>query len=275
MGNTMGIVPPHMRDGGKGLGKGRPPSEWEMFGNKRLGESDGTDESEPKRLRPQDRAAENDMDKVCWNFVKGFCSKGQACRWGHIIPQGYEKPAPGAKGARWQPSAEINTGGGGSFGGGPPPQMSPPQMSPPPMPFARSPEPESAQETYSGDPPSGGARVRIVGLAARPAFNNRIAVCKGKDDAANRWEVQLEDGSILRVQEKNMRVIAEEGRVDGAGGSHLSIGERVRITGLTSKPGFNNRAALCQAYDRTSMNWSVLLDDGSTLAIPEENLMPY
>merc|ERR1719487_2986389 len=107
-----------------------------------------------------------------------------------------------------------------------------------PMAFAPSPSAEPV-ETYSSSPPSGGARVRIVGLSARPAFNNRIAVCKSFDEAASRWEVQLEDGSILRVQQKNMRVIAEEGRVDGSGGSRLSIGERVRITGLTSKPALN------------------------------------
>lgn len=231
-------------------------------------ESCTTVEPPAKRQRPQDvqaerMASEGNLEKVCWNYARGHCAKGDACRWGHIVPPGYQGPSAGEQ-QKWRP-------------GMPNPAYSvvPPPNSPGGgMGFAGSPTPEEAPETYSNEPVTAGGRIRIVGLSARPAFNNRIAVCKTYDALASRWEVQLEDGSILRVQEKNMRVIQEEGRVDGAGGS-LSVGERVRITGLTARPQLNNRAALCQSYDRTSLQWWVLLDDGSKLAVPEDNLFPY
>jgi hypothetical protein len=214
-------------------------------------------EPQAKRMCPQPDLGSIDLDKVCWNFAKGFCAKGAACRWGHILPPGYTGPSAATQ-ASWRPA----------------PTVVPPGFVREDPAAARSPAPTDEMETYSGAAPSGGARVRIVGLATRPAFNNRIAVCKGYDEAASRWEVQLEDGSILRVQEKNLRVIQEEGVFNGAG-QQLSIGERVRITGLASKPSYNNRPALCKSFDRLQGEWEVLLDDGSTLNVPESNLFPY
>merc|ERR1712032_1325293 len=130
-------------------------------------------------------------------------------------------------------------------------------------------------EIYSSKPPSAGAIVRITGLTTRPAFNNRVATCKSFDSSATRWEVQLEDGSILRLQEKNMKVIEQQGSLISNASAKLAAGERVRITGLSTKPLYNNRAALCQTYDKATKNWTVLIEDGTKMSIPETNLMPY
>jgi len=283
-GGSGGIVPPFMQQGLPPPGGYAPQAAMPSsrgYGNDCPAPRDMSGEPMSKRQRPQDiqcerRAAEGDLEQVCWNYAKGHCSKGDLCRWGHIVPPGYSGPAAGEREA-WKPPRAgatpfdgvrppITPGPGAGLGGG----------SGSPMGFAKSPAPDDmATETYSSAPPSGGSRVRIVGLSTRPAFNNRIAVCKSFDASASRWEVQLEDGSILRIQEKNMRVISEEGRFEGASSSRLSVGERVRITGLTSRPGLNNRAALCQSHDRASSSWWVLLDDGSTLTVPEDNLLPY
>jgi hypothetical protein len=219
-----------------------------------------------KKARPQDDIAaklfaEGKMDQanICWNYARGHCAKGAECRWGHVEGinggQGFGagNPTPGQTCAS-SFAMPASLGGNEVFAGNVDPLE---------------------HEVYSSKPPSSNAMVRVTGLIDRPAFNNRIATCKSFDSSSSRWEVQLEDGSILRLQEKNMKVIEKAGSLVSNASSKLAAGERVRITGLTSKPLYNNRAALCQSYDKGTKNWVVLIEDGSKMSIPESNLMPY
>lgn len=108
---TGGVIPPFMQQGYAQ----RPPmmSPPQMSPPVMSPPPDADEPGEPphKRLRPQDIAAESDIDKVCWNYVKGSCMKGNACRWGHIVPQGYTGPSPGVRESWRPPNAR------GAFGG--------------------------------------------------------------------------------------------------------------------------------------------------------------
>eukprot|EP00929_Paragymnodinium_shiwhaense_P045344 TRINITY_DN23177_c0_g1_i3.p1 TRINITY_DN23177_c0_g1~~TRINITY_DN23177_c0_g1_i3.p1 ORF type:complete len:925 (-),score=154.06 TRINITY_DN23177_c0_g1_i3:100-2874(-) len=48
-----------------------------------------------------------------------------------------------------------------------------------------------------------GMRVMITGLVSKPEFNKRWAVVKGFNATMTRWDVQLEDGTNLRLKEAN------------------------------------------------------------------------
>eukprot|EP00928_Gymnodinium_smaydae_P026250 TRINITY_DN20674_c0_g1_i1.p1 TRINITY_DN20674_c0_g1~~TRINITY_DN20674_c0_g1_i1.p1 ORF type:complete len:769 (+),score=134.06 TRINITY_DN20674_c0_g1_i1:324-2309(+) len=49
------------------------------------------------------------MDNRCWDFYNGYCNKGAACRWSHLIVPGDIRGAP-------KPISVAGKGGGGGYG---------------------------------------------------------------------------------------------------------------------------------------------------------------
>lgn len=138
-------------------------------------------------------------DLLCWDFAKGFCSRGEWCRYVHLVvpggkgaeskgnnpqsnyfPQGFPGPPPGSPFEFNGQQAQTLGSADGLF-----------EMPPPPEPFVPTLLP--------------GTRVQILGLSTKPEFNEQVGECQIFDETSSRWLVQLADGSSLRVKEANLR----------------------------------------------------------------------
>eukprot|EP00927_Polykrikos_kofoidii_P070878 TRINITY_DN67256_c0_g1_i1.p1 TRINITY_DN67256_c0_g1~~TRINITY_DN67256_c0_g1_i1.p1 ORF type:complete len:874 (-),score=115.09 TRINITY_DN67256_c0_g1_i1:225-2756(-) len=316
------------------------------------GKAPGVAADAPKTDVPKDPVQEalakaKAQDPICWQFAKGQCQKGDACRYMHVVRTNFSAPGavltPAMRLAGAMAMGSFGAGGivpGFATGGTVPPHLAAMLgvgQKPPDTAEAKA-QPESAKATEASPEPkpeeptqvqtssvSGGnsepavsanrptlhpgTRVLIQGLSKAASFNNRFALCRSFDEASGRWDVRLEDGAALRVKEVNLRAMdgdarsspkptdedppedvtedpseqaprqarsfataAAEREQAKEEGPNLAPGARVVIQGLVSKPAFNNRIGVCRSFDFIAGRWHVALSDGSSLRVKDTNL---
>jgi len=146
---------------------------------KRKLEADGEDaEGDAKRPKPGDTLP--GAKPVCRHWQQGYCSRGFDCCFPHIM-------LPHNLGNVVLPSAEKkkeSTEEGEKDGE-----------------KAKEEVVEEEEENIEILP---GSNVILHGLLKQPEFNHRKAICRYFDASTFRWEVELEDGTRMRVKEWNL-----------------------------------------------------------------------
>ena len=148
----------------------------------------------------------------------------------------------------------------------------------------------------------------ISGLASQTQHNGRTGVVVAHDPANGRYLVQLDDGSTLSLDPKNVRRLARcttvglssvhmNGRcghvvgLDRATGRYhvnlegkvvalspqncrLDTGTQVVVDGLTSAPQHNGQRGAVADTQSDGARWLVQLDNGSVLKVRPQHLVP-
>lgn len=172
----------------------RQRSRWSSDGElKRKSQMDGGGWGDSKQSK-SDGTARND---VCWDFAKGFCSRGTTCNYVHVIPGSWaDSGVPGSVPSMKGVGKDGLAFGLGALGVG-----------------VRPPAPAPAWHTPDGSPPATpvvaplapGMRVQIQGLLSKPQYNDRMATLRDFDEILLRWQVQLDDGSTIGVKDTHLR----------------------------------------------------------------------
>lgn len=183
----------------------RPRPRWTTDGDgKRKAQVEAGGWGDPSKAPKTDGVARND---VCWDFANGFCSRGSKCNYVHVIPGSWAGTGvPGATPSMKGVGKDGLAYGLGCLGLG--------AKAPPPVgPWSASGQflpggmdatmPESAEAV----PLAPGMRVLIQGLLSKPQYNDRMATLKNFDEILLRWQVQLDDGSMIGVKDTHLRPV--------------------------------------------------------------------
>ncbi|CAE8735670.1 unnamed protein product [Polarella glacialis] len=112
-----------------------------------------------------------------------------------------------------------------------------------------------------------GASVRVVGLASGAHLNGSVGKLLSKDESNGRWIVELisgpEAGTTKALREQNLEPVAASGLSQPlaqppAARFQFAAGDRVRLSGLTTRPELNGKTGSIVAKRET--RWHVQLD---------------
>lgn len=135
-----------------------------------------------------------------------------------------------------------------------------------------------------------GMQVRVVALQSRSELNG----CEGSivefDNARDRWNVVLTDGSGLSLKSEHLEQLSHVPCLTSSPLASfpdtffasctddvhitptLQAGMQVQVAGLASRPELNGRVGSILEFDDTTGRWNVVMTDGSGLSLRPGNL---
>jgi len=99
-----------------------------------------------------------------------------------------------------------------------------------------------------------GSTVRLHGLNKNTFLNDMIGVCKSWHSASNRWDVELENGEMVRLKPRNLELQKQGTCLEDSG---VRKGCMVRIQGLQHQVELNGEIGKCVRWHATTGRWDV------------------
>ncbi|CAK0888950.1 unnamed protein product, partial [Prorocentrum cordatum] len=129
-------------------------------------------------------------------------------------------------------------------------------------------DPQHLSESASAEPfetIAPGSRVVVSGISAQSHLNGQLGTAVEFDAGEGRWKVMMDDGSRKMFRPAHLAACEQ-------GTRELSIGRRVRVTGLRSEAHLNGQLGTAIAWASAEERWKVVLDDGSGKLLRPANL---